>query len=184
VRCSTFKNILELKKIGIFIIALLFIGCSSDRNRNINKMKAQLNCNKTVYIVWDESNNLAGIEAVGTFKNDYATFTKGKRPNYKEIFIESLEALNKKQKTKFILKKNLVFPTDSIIQVTVKIDKIIWNKGYSKAAMDVYLIYKMRGNDIMLVGKGKAQSYVNARKNLLQSFEHGNLQFLLSVCKN
>jgi hypothetical protein len=58
----------------------------------MNKIKSQLNCNKTTHIIWDESNNFTRIESVGTFKNDYASFTKEKL-NYKETFIKSLEEL-------------------------------------------------------------------------------------------
>jgi len=171
-----------LKKTGLLIIAILLLGCSS--NRKMNKLQSQLKCNKTIHIVWDESSTFIQIEAVGTFKNDYATFTKGKKLNLKEIFIQSLEGLNKEYKTKFILKKQLGFPSDSIIQVTVKIDKIVWNKGYSTAIMDNYLTYKIKGKNIQVMGKSKAQSYANSRKSLLQSFEHGNLLFLLAACDN
>jgi hypothetical protein len=34
----------------------------------MNKIKSQLNCNKTTHIIWDESNNFTRIESVGTFK--------------------------------------------------------------------------------------------------------------------
>ena len=152
----------------------------------MNKIYSQLNCNKTIHIVWDESNNFARIESVGTFKNDYVSFaiTKGKKLNYKEAFKKSLEELNKKHKTKFVFKERHGFPSDSIIQVTIKIDKIIWNKGFSKAVMDNYLIYKTKEKNIQIIGKSKAQTYAKAGKSLLQSFEHGNLLFLLSASEN
>jgi hypothetical protein len=91
----------------------------------MNKIKSQLN-NKTTHIIWDESNNFTRIESVEHLKNDYAS--KKEKLNYKETFIKSLEEL--KQKIYKIRFKRHGFPSDSIIQVTIKIDKIIWNKGY------------------------------------------------------
>jgi len=171
-----------MKSLGISIMIVLLIGCSS--NRKMNKIISQLNCTKTIYITWDDSNDLSQIESVGTFKNDYASFTIGKRLNYKEIFIESIGELNKKHHTKFVLRDRPAFATDSIIQVKVKIDKIVWNKGFSKAIMDNHLIYQMRGQNISIMGKSKAQSYASARRSLLESFEHANLLFLLAACEN
>ncbi|WP_338732143.1 hypothetical protein [Mangrovimonas cancribranchiae] len=171
-----------MKKIGLLIIVILLIGCSS--SRKMNKIKSQIDCNKTIHIVWDESSNLIRIESIGTYKNGYASFTKGKKLDYKETFKKSLEELNKKYKTKFIFRESHGFPSDSVIQVTIKIDQIVWNKGFRNATMDNYLTYQTTEKNIQITGRSKAQSYARAGKSLLQSFEHGNLLFLQAFCEN
>lgn len=169
-------------KIAVLMLTVLIFSCSS--NRKMNSFKSKLNCNKTVHFIWDNANNLVKIESIGTYKNDYASFSKGKKIDYKAKFKESLEALNKKYKTKLILVDNHSFPSDSIIQVTVTIDKLVWNKGFSKAVLDNYLIYKTTDQDTPITGISKSQSNARAGLSLLQSFEHGNLLFLEANCGN
>lgn len=171
-----------MKKIGLLITSIVLLACSP--GRKISSIKSQIKCNKTIHFVWDKSSDLIKIETQGTFKNEYASFTKRKKLDYKKIFIESLENLNKKYKTKLFIKKSHGFPSDTIIQVTIKIDEIIWNKGFSNASMDNSLIYKTNDNSVQIAGISKNQSIANADKSLLQSFEHGNLLFLLASCEN
>ncbi|MEP0265041.1 hypothetical protein [Dokdonia sp.] len=171
------KNAFFLSLFTCFVI----IGCSS--NRKMNTLIPKSNCDKAIHFVWDESSNFVRIESEGTFKNDYFSLSKGKKLNYKSIFKESLEELSKKTNTKLILKNSHSFPSDSIIQVTVKIENIIWNKGFSKAIMDTHLVYNLSNDVIPILGKSKAQSNARAGKSLLQSFEHGNLLFLIAYCK-
>jgi hypothetical protein len=50
----------------------------------------------------------------------------------------------------------MVFPQIQLFKL-IKIDKIIWNKGYSSAIMDNYLIFKTTKNNIQIMRKRKAQ---------------------------
>ncbi|WP_339848529.1 hypothetical protein [uncultured Dokdonia sp.] len=171
------------KKLLIFfslITCFLIIGCSS--NRKMNTLISKSDCNKTVHFVWDESSNFTRIQSQGTFKNDYFSLSKGKKLNYRSIFAESLKELGKKTNAKLLLKNSHTFPSDSIIQVTVKIENIVWHKGFSKAIMDTHLVYNISNQVVPILGKSKAQSNARAGKSLLQSFEHGNLLFLLAYC--
>lgn len=163
----------------IFILINL-LGCAS--NKQMRSLESQLNCNKTVHFIWDNSSDFVEIESKGIYKGDYISFSNGKRPNYKKTFMKSLDKLNKKHVTKLVLKEAHGFPLDSVIQVTVKIDEIIWNKGFSSMIMDAYLVYEISNQDVQIVGQSNSKAWGRDEDALLQCFEHGNLQFLLSYC--
>jgi len=165
------------------LISLVFISCSSS-NRAIKSLKSQVTCDKIIHIVLDPENKFTRIESRGTSKNNYISFSKSKRINYTSILKTSLEKINKKHKTRFIYKSNHGFPSDSIVQVTLKMDKIVWNKGFSKAQMEVLFTYSVNDQKFTIVGISKFQSIASIEKSILQCLEHSNLQFLIAYCEN
>lgn len=133
----TFLKTKPLRLLYLSLISLLFINCSSS-NRAIKSLKSQVTCDKTIHIVLDPENKFTRIESRGTSKNNYISFSKPKRINYTSILKTSLEKINKKHKIRFIYKSNHGFPSDSIVQATLKMDKIVWNKGFSKVLTTQY----------------------------------------------
>ncbi len=110
------------------------------------------------------------------WKDGYASFFKGKKLDYKQIFIESIEELN----GNYSYKENHGFPSESIIQVTVKLEKIIWNMNFSKLIKDTELTYSINGKNIRLL----ASSNTRGEKGLKECFENANLQFIRTMCNN
>ncbi len=168
-----------LKRIIIYCFVLTSLLCCKSHSE-IKKLSSQINCNNTVHFVWDNDGNLAKTEKRGMHKDSYATFFKGKKLDYKQIFIESVEELNGNYIGKYIYKENHGFPSDSIIQVTVKLEKIIWNMGFSKLVKDTQLSYSISNKDIELL----TSSSVRGGKGLKECFENANLQFIMAMCDN
>jgi len=149
----------------------------------MSQLYSSLDCKKDIHLIWDSESNFVKIQTIGDYKNDYAGFGKGKKLNYTEIFKNFVDDFNRKNKTKMTIVKSHGFPDDDIIQATIKIDKIIWDKGFSFAIMETFLSFKVNEDIIYVVGKSKPQSYARANKSLLQGIEHGTLQFLNVHCK-
>ncbi|MEP3209744.1 MAG: hypothetical protein ABJN95_11165 [Maribacter sp.] len=140
-------------------------------------MASQLNCNKTIHFVFDEESKFAKIE----WKGDYISFGKAKL-DYKKAFRESIEELNMESNAKLKYKNALGFPSDSIIQVVVRIEKVVWGFGLSSALMETELVYKLPERKINIIGNNKVYMAGNTKRNLFKTLKHGNYQLLSIIC--
>jgi len=140
-------------------------------------MTSQLKCNKNIHFVFDEESKFAKIE----WKGDYIAIGKTKL-NYKKAFRESIEELDIESQAKLEYKDALGFPSDSIIQVVVRIEKIDWGFGLSSALMETQLVYKLAERKINIIGNNKVYMAGNTKRNLFKTLKHGNYQLLSIIC--
>ncbi len=105
-----------------------------------------------------------------------------KVPEYPESFRESLEELVRNSGLNLKFKKSHETLSDSIIQVNVKIDSIIWNFGFSSATMETFLNYELPNQSIKVIGKNKVYMQGTKKGNLYKSLKHGNYLFLSKIC--
>ncbi|MGB6152647.1 MAG: hypothetical protein WBG48_11700 [Pricia sp.] len=168
----------SVSRYGIFILSFTIIyflfSCAS--HKKVNKLASQLNCNETIHFVFDEESKFAKIKYNGNH------FGNSKYPDYKKTFKESVEELDKKSPAKMEYKDAHSFPSDSVVQVTVRIKKIVWNFGFSSALMETELIYKLSDRDINIIGNNKVHMAGTKRGNLFKSLKHGNYMFLSIIC--
>lgn len=162
------------KNILLFSIVNFLFSCTS--HKKVNKLASQLNCNKTIHFVFDDESKFAKIEYIGDH------FGNSEYPDYKRTFIESVEELDKESLAKMEYKDALGFPSDSIIQVTVRIEKIVWDFGFSSALMETELIYKLPDRNINIIGNNKVHMAGTKKGNLFKSLKHGNYMFLSIIC--
>lgn len=153
------------------------MNCKS--NKEIRQLSSTINCEKKVYFVWDDESNLAKLEKRGAYKDSYASFWKGKKLNYKEIFIQSINELNRKHNGNFIYTENPGFPSDSVILVSVKLEKEIWNMGFSKLITEMQFVYFTHNQKFNVIGSSNGYK---GDKRVLNCFESANLKFLISNC--
>ncbi|WP_157492114.1 hypothetical protein [Mangrovimonas sp. ST2L15] len=162
-----------------FLIFILFSECGS--SKEIKKLSTQLNCSKKICFVWDDNSNFVKYIKKGNHKDSYASFWKGKKLNHKEIFIKSVKEFNDKYEGEYFYSENYDFSKDSIIHVSVRLEKVIFNIGFSKLITDVRLVYSTPDKEVGLIGTSNGYK---GEKLYLKCFEDANLQFLLSQCNN
>ncbi|WP_299214646.1 hypothetical protein [uncultured Aquimarina sp.] len=171
------KNLLSIKLCSALIIVLLsLLGCKS--HKEIKKLASQVECKKTIYFIWDDESNVFQSEKRGNYKEGY-TF-RNIDIDYKELFIESIEKINNDYEGTYIYGKYSGFPSDSVIEVRVKLEKLVWHLNFSKSKRDLQLLYSTPNKDFQFLGKSKRKKH----KAMLESFEHGNLKFILAACNN
>lgn len=153
------------------LITLVLLGCVS--HKKVNKLASKLNCNKPVHFVFDKESKFVKVEYNGAYPGTTPY------PDYEESFKE----LERDSNMKLLNKDALGFPSDSIIQVTVKIESIVWGFTNSSALMEVELSYKMPDREFNIIGNNKV--YMNATKkgNIYKCLKHGNYVFLSIVCE-
>jgi hypothetical protein len=173
-----FKSHIKQFKRFLICTLILTLGCKS--HKETKALSSKLDCNKTIYFVWDPQGNTAPFEKRGTFKDSYASFFKGKSLDYKQIFIESVEKFNKKHKGQFLYKEYRGFTPDSVIQVTVELKKSVVYMGYARIIRDSELIYTTATQELQLLGSSNKKG----SKGLLECLEQTHLQFLTTCCDN
>lgn len=172
------KSLLSFRFCSVFVIVLLtLLSCKS--HKEIKKLSPQVNCNKTIYFIWDDESNVYKSEKRGNYIEGYSF--RQIDIDYKEIFIESIEKLNEDYKGNYIYGKYSGFPSDSVIQVHVKLEKLVWRLNFSKSKRDLQLLYSTSDNDFQFLGKSNRN---RSSKAMLESFKHSNLQFILATCNN
>ncbi len=171
------KKITSLKNVLLYLLVIVLYSCKS--NKEIRQLSSQVNCTQKVYFVWDPESNFAKLEKIGAHKSDYASFGKGKRLDYKDIFIQSINELNKKYNGTFMYTESPDFPSDSVIVVRVKLEKEIRNMGYSKMITDMQLVYTTHNKELNLIGTSNGYK---GTKRVLKCFESANLKFLIANC--
>jgi len=162
------------KYLLFFLIVPIIVSCAS--HKKVNKLTSQLNCNKTVHFVFDEASNFVKIE----YKGEH--IGKSKYPDYKKTFRESVEELNRNSQATLINKEAIGIPMDSITQVSVRIEKIVWDFNFSSALMEAELVYTMSGQKINIIGNNKVFMAGTKKGSLLKSLKHGNYIFLTILC--
>ncbi len=158
----------------LFLFFSFLYSCAS--HKIVDKNTAQLNCNKTIHFVFDDESKFAKIEYVGE------TLGNSEYPDYKKTFEKSVEELAEYSQANLEYKDALGFPSDSIIQVTVRIKKIVWNFGFSSALMETELIYKLPNRQINIIGNNKVYMAGTKKGNLFKTLKHGNYTFLSIIC--
>ncbi len=164
-----FKNIL--------IISSFFIFSNCSTTKEIKKLSSQINCSKKIYFVWDVESNYFKVEKTGNFNY----LGKGKKRNHKEMFINTINKINKKYEGDYFYSEHQEFPSDSIILVSVKLEKIVWNMGFSKTIVDMQLTYTTNENQLGFIGQSVG---FKGEKSYMQCFEDATLQFILANCNN
>jgi hypothetical protein len=166
---------LYAKYLLLFSIIHSLFGCAS--HKKVNKLASQLNCNKTIHFVFDDESKFVKIE----YKGDYSG--NSEYPDYKMTFRESVEELDKESPANVEYRDALGFPSDSIIQVTVRIKKIVWDFGVSSALMETELVYKLSDRNMNIIGNNKVHMAGTKKGNLFKSLKHGNYIFLSVICE-
>ncbi len=171
------NNATKIKCTFSYLFVIFLLGCKS--NKEVRQLSSQVNCDKKVYFVWDNESNLAKFEKRGNYKDSYASFWKGKKLNYKDIFIVSISEINRKNKGNFIYTENPGFPSDSVIIVSVKLKKEVWNMGFSKLITDMQFVYSTNNKKFNIIGSSIGYK---GEKRALNCFENANLKFLIANC--
>lgn len=164
-----------LKFVLIISSSFIFSNCGS--TKGIKQLSSQINCSKKIYFIWDDKSNYFKTEKTGNFNY----LVKGKKRNHKEIFINSINKINKKYKGDYLYSEHPGFPSDSVILVSVKLEKIVWNMGFSKIIVDMQLTYTTNGNHLGLIGQSIG---FKGEKSYMQCFEDATLQFIIANCNN
>ncbi|MBR9847315.1 MAG: hypothetical protein GYB35_14975 [Algicola sp.] len=170
-----FKNKSLIKKIFISFFFFALFNCKS--TKEINELSSQINCKKKIYFVWDDESNYAKFDRTGNFNY----LGKGKKPNLKEIFINTINDINKNYEGDYTYAEHRGFPSDSVIFVTVKLKKVIWDMGFSKVVTDMQLTYSTNENELGLIGSSFGY---NGDKRYMKCFEDATLQFIIANCNN
>ncbi len=160
-------------------VSLLFsgsvlLGCAS--HKRVNKLASELDCNKTIHFVFDRESKFAKVEYLGSPSGD------SPYPDYVKSFRASVEELDRDSKMKLRYKDALGFPSDSITQVTVKIERIVWGFKSSSALMEVELSYKMTDRKFNIIGNNKVYMSGTKKGNIFKCFKHGNYVFSSIIC--
>lgn len=170
----------KLNKVALYLFSGFFIFfCACSSHKKINRLAEQLECDKAYHFVFDDASNFTKIEYIGE-----PTIGNSEYPNYKESFRKSIEQLNKSTSAKLVYKEAFGFPSDSIIQVRVRIEKIIWYIKKSSATMSTDLIYDINGKKIKITGDNTVHLAGTKTGNLYKSLKSGNLIFLNINCDN
>lgn len=171
-----YKNIFfDIKLYSALIIVLLsLLGCKS--HQEIKNLSSQIDCKKTIYFIWDDESNVYKSEKRGNYKEGYSF--RYSDMDYKELFIESIEKLNEDYKGTYIYGKYSGFRPDSVIQVRVKLEKLVWHLNFSRSKRDLQLLYSTPNKDFRFLGNSNRKKH----KAMLESFKHGNLKFILATC--
>ncbi|WP_299229697.1 hypothetical protein [uncultured Psychroserpens sp.] len=164
-----------LKLIIISLLFFLFSDCGS--SKEINELSSQINCQKRIYFVWDDESNYAKYSKNGNFNN----LVKRKNLNIKDLFISTIKRLNKKHEGEYIYSEYIGFPSDSVIYVKVKLEKVNWNMGFSKTIADMQMSFSTNEKELKLIGRSNGYS---GEKCYLKSFEDATLQFIIANCGN
>ena len=161
-----------------YMILLLVVtalnGCAS--HKKINRLVAEIECNKTIHFALDKDIRFAKIE----YRGDH--FGDSPYPNYRRSLREAVEELDKVSRAKLVYKDALGFPSDSIIQVSVLIEKIVWDFGASSALMEAEIIYKIADREINLIANNKVFVAGTKKGNIFKTLKHGNYKLLSILC--
>lgn len=163
----------KIKFCLICSITILLIGCAS--HKKVNKLASELNCKKPIHFAFDKESKFAKVEYKGASGDT-------PYPDYIKSFKESVEELERDSNMKLLYKDALGFPSDSIIQVIVKIESIVWGVGNFAALMEVELSYKMPDRELNIIGNNKVFMSATKKGNIYKCLKHGNYVFLSIVC--
>lgn len=169
-----YKKNPDLKNVLVVLITIVIVGCAS--HKKVNKLASHLICDKEVHFTFAASNNDIMIEKKGWYMGD------SRVPEFDDSFRRSLEELVRYPELKLKFKKTHETQSDSIDQVNVKIDSIIWNFGFSSATMETFLNYELPDQSIKVVGKNKVYLHGTKKGNLYKSLKNGNYWFLSKFC--
>lgn len=165
----------SLNKIVCIGIVILLSACSS--HKRINKEASKIRCNKTVHFIFDEASNFAKIEYFGK-----ETIGDSPYPNYKNTFKNSIIELNKITNAEIEFKQKLGLPTKSVMQVIMKIEKIVWVISRSSAVMTADLSFYVDGEKIGVIGENKVHWAGTKKGNLYKCLKNGTFNFLNIIC--
>lgn len=152
----------------------LITSCSS--HKKINKLASELNCNKSIEFVFDEQSNFVKIVKTGP------NIGESKVPNYESTFVAAVKDLQKSTNNKLSVKNAFGFPTDSIVRVVVKIEKIQWNFRAADAIMYTDINFKAQSREYPITGTNKVYWHGTKKGNLHKSLKSGIYQFLRVYC--
>ena len=156
-------------------LSVVFItSCSS--HKKINKLASNLNCNKSIAFIFDKQSNSVKIVKIGP------NIGESKIPDYESTFIAAVEELQKSMNTKLSVENALGFPTDSVLRVNVKIEKIEWNFRAADAKMNTDIIFKVQDKEFPITGTNTVYWHGTKKGNLHKSLKSGIYQFLSSYC--
>ncbi|MEP2299662.1 MAG: hypothetical protein ABJJ39_05550 [Kangiellaceae bacterium] len=161
-----------------YLLLLLYIAfitsCSS--HKKINKLASELNCNKSIEFVFDKQSNLVKIVKTGP------SIGESKIPDYESTFVAAVEELQKSMNTKLNVENTFGFPTDSVVRVVVKIEKIEWNFRAADAIMNTEINFKVQNREFPITGTNTVYWHGTKKGNLHKSLKSGIYQFLSLYC--
>ncbi len=159
----------------LLILSTLILSCKS--HKEINRLAYELKCDKTIEFIFDKQSNTVQIEKVGP------SIGESKIPNYELTFNQAVEELNENIKSEIKVTETIGFPTDSILKVKVKIDKIIWNFRTADAVMSTDIIFYFDNKEIKTTGTNTTYMHGTKKGNLRKSIKSGIYEFLKINCK-
>jgi len=156
------------------LVVFFLNGCAP--HTKINKLVAAIDCDKTIHFALDDNSRFAKIEYRGEHTGS------SPNPDYRIALRAAVEELNKVSSANLVYKDALGFPSDSILPVTVKIEKIIWDFGTTAILMEAELIYKLPNREINLLANNKVFIGGTKRGNVFKTLKHGNYRLLSILC--
>ncbi len=158
----------------VFLVFTVFVGCAS--HKTANKKVSRLDCDKTICFSLDFDSKYAKIEYKGDHWGD------SPYPDYRHSLRKAVEELDRVSSAKLIYTDAPGFPNDSIIQVVVEIEKIIWEFKGTKVNMEAELIYKMPNRSINLMANNRVYLAGTKKGNVFKTLKHGNSMLLSILC--
>jgi hypothetical protein len=153
---------------------VLITSCSS--HKKINKLASKLSCNKSIEFIFDKQSNYVKIVKTGP------NIGESKIPDYESTFIAAVAELQKSMNTKLSVENSIGFPTDSVVRVLVKIEKIEWDFRLADAIMNTDINFKVQGKEFPITGTNTVYWHGTKKGNLHKSLKSGIYQFLSSYC--
>lgn len=158
----------------LFFAVTILHGCAS--HKKINRLVAEIDCNKTIHFALDKDIRFSKIEYRGDHYGD------SPYPDYRRSLREAVEELDEISPAKLVYKDALGFPSDSIIQVSVLIENIVWGFGSSSALMEAEIIYKMADREINIMANNKVFVGGTKKGNVFKTLKDGNYKLLSILC--
>ncbi|QNK77768.1 hypothetical protein H7F37_01365 [Winogradskyella sp. PAMC22761] len=158
----------------ILISSIVMLNCKS--HKEINKLASTLECTKPIEFIFDKQSNAVKIEKVGP------SIGESKIPNYELTFIRAVNELNENMNTELKATQTLGFPSDSVLKVEVRIEKIIWDFRTTDAIMTTELNFKFEDKEIKTTGTNTTYVHGTKKGNLRKSLKSGIYEFLNIYC--
>nr|WP_298793344.1 hypothetical protein [uncultured Allomuricauda sp.] len=169
-------SLIFYKSIGrlTIFISFLLLGCAS--HKKVNRLAAQIECEKTFYFSYDDRSDFVGFDYYGDHsgKSDF--------PDFKRTFRRSIEELDVDTEMDLSYVDSKMFPSSESIYAEVRIEEIRWKFGFSGMKMEVDLSYDLGGEKIFLTGKNKVKVAGTKEGNLFKALKHGHFMFISSFC--
>jgi hypothetical protein len=166
---------LNIKILKILLISsLTILSCKS--HKEINRLASEIKCDKSIELIFDKQSNIVKIEKVGP------NIGESKIPDYERSFNKAVDELNVNMDIELKVTRAIGFPSDSIVKVKVRIERIVWEFRDTNAIMNTDLVFKLENKEIKTTGTNTTYFHGTKKGNLFKSLKSGIYKFLNIYC--